>query len=106
MKLPLATSAMKFFAVAPPEPVREFETKQPRTDESGAPLFATQVVAMFGGEATVIPVRVAGDPGPFDEGALLKISGLTASPWTMGDRSGITYRADKIELLNGARKSS
>jgi hypothetical protein len=106
MKLPLATSAMTFFAVAPPEPVKDFETKQPRTDESGAPLFSTQLVALFNGEAEVIPVKVAGDPGPFEQGTPLRVTGLMAQPWTMGDRSGISYRAEKIEALNVARKAS
>ena len=106
MKLPLATSGMTFLAVAPPERVKDFETKQPRTDENGAPLFTTLVVALFGGEAEIIPVKVAGDPGPFDQGSALKVSGLTAQPWSMGDRSGISYRAEKIELLNGSRKPS
>ena len=106
MKLPLATSAMTFFAVAPPEQVKDFETKQPRTDESGAPLFSTQLVALFNGEAEVIPVKVAGDPGPFEQGTPLRVTGLMAQPWTMGDRSGISFRAEKIESLNSARKAS
>lgn len=97
MRLPLDSSGITFLAVAPPEPVLDFETKQPRTDESGARLFSTNVVALHDGAAEVLQVKVAGEPGKFSQGTPLKVSGLTAQPWTMGDRSGISYRAERIE---------
>lgn len=97
MKLPINSSSMSFLSVAPPQPVTDFETRQPRTDENGAPLFSAQIVALSDGEAEVIAIKVAGDPGRFGQGIALKVTGLIAQPWTMGERSGISYRAEKIE---------
>jgi hypothetical protein len=42
------------------EPVVDFETKRPRADENGEPLFAVQLVALAEGTAEIIAVKVAG----------------------------------------------
>lgn len=39
------------FAVSGPEPVMDFTTKRPRTDEDGRALFAVQVVVRYASEA-------------------------------------------------------
>jgi hypothetical protein len=47
LKLPIDTSAITFMVAAPPEPVRDFETKRPRPDpETGLPLYGVQLVAL------------------------------------------------------------
>ena len=33
---------------------------------------------------------------------MLKLEGLVASPWTMGDRSGVSFRASRIESIGVA----
>ena len=40
MKLPVDVSAISFLCAMAPEPVVDFETKRPRADENGEPLFA------------------------------------------------------------------
>ena len=106
MKLPLDTSSMTFLAVSQAEPVLDFETKQPRTDENGARLFSANVVALADGTAEVLQVKVAGEPGKFTQGTPLKVTGLTAQPWSMGDRSGISYRAERIEPVTASSSRS
>jgi hypothetical protein len=105
MRLPLDTSQMTFQSVGSPEPAVDFATKQPKIDENGAHLFNVQVVAISNGEAEIIQVRVSGEPAKFGPSAPLRITGLVASPWTMGDRSGISYRAEKIEPVGQAKAS-
>ena len=105
MRLPLDTSQITFQAVGSPEPAVDFATKQPKTDENGAPLFNVQVVAISNGEAEIMQVRVSGEPAKFGPSTSLRITGLFASPWTMGDRSGISYRAEKVEPLAQAKAS-
>lgn len=39
---------------------------------------------------------MAGQPKGIEEGMLLKVTGLTAFSWAMGDRHGISFRADAI----------
>ena len=39
MRLPIDTTAMAFVVAGAAEPVRDFDSKQQKTDENGAPLF-------------------------------------------------------------------
>jgi len=105
VKLPIDTTGMTFLAAGPPEPVLDFESKTPKVDENGAPLHSVQVVALNDGGAEVISVKVASQP-KVGQGNTVKITGLVATPWTMGERSGVAYRAEQIEPTSGSRSAS
>jgi len=49
MRLPIDTTTVKFAAAGPAEPVLDFETRQPKTDENGVPLFDVPVFAAGSG---------------------------------------------------------
>ena len=106
MKLPIDTTGMTFLAAGPPEPVLDFESKAPKVDEKGAPLHSVQVVTLNDGGAEVIAVKVAGQPKGVSQGSTVKVTGLVATPWSMGDRSGVSYRAAQIEPLPASRSAS
>lgn len=106
MKLPIDTTGMTFLAAGPPEPVLDFESKSPKVDEKGAPLHSVQVVALNDGGAEVISVKVAGQPKGVSQGSAVKITGLVATPWTMGDRSGVAFRAEQIESASSSRSAA
>jgi hypothetical protein len=98
--LPIDTSAMSFLVGAGAEPIRERGTDRPRVDaETGEPLFAVQVVALVEGRADVITVKVPGQPPDLPQGAPVRVLGLVATPWTMEGRSGISFRARRVEPL-------
>jgi len=101
MRLPIDTSGMTFMAEAGARPVTDFETKQPRVDDNGELLFNLQVVALDGEGAQIITLRVAGDPG-VGQGAMLELDGLVAMPWSMGDRSGVAFRAGRVKATGMA----
>ena len=44
MRSPIDTSAVKFAAAGPAEPVLDFETHQPKTDEHAVPSFNFPVI--------------------------------------------------------------
>jgi hypothetical protein len=106
MKLPIDTAGMTFIAAGPPEAVVDFETKTAKVDESGQPVFGLQVVALVDGGAEVLSVKVIGEPKGVGQGAALKLVGLTALPWAMGDRSGVAFRAARIESAGASRTAS
>src|SRR3954447_761830 len=101
MKLPIDTSGMTFMAAAPARPVTDFETKQHRVDDNGELLYNLQVVALDPEGAQIITVRTVGDPR-VSQGAMLALEGLVALPWSMGDRSGVAFRANRVEALAAA----
>lgn len=106
MKLPIDTTSMTFLAAGTPEPVLDFESKRPRTDENGQPLVATQIVALAGGGAEVISVKTAGTPPSIGQGQVVKLTGLVATPWAMGERSGVSFKAASIEATATAPSGS
>ena len=98
MKLPVDTSAIAFLCAVEAEPVVDFETKRPRADENGEPLYMVQLIAMTDGAAEILAVKVPGQPSQaIRQGHPVKVAGLVAQPWTMQDRSGVAFRAARIE---------
>jgi hypothetical protein len=69
VKVAIDTSAIAFLCAMAPEPLVDFETKRPRADETGEPLYVIQLLAMGEDSADLIAVKV-----PFDssqaEGAI------------------------------------
>jgi hypothetical protein len=101
VRLPVETSAMVLVAMAAPEPVVDFTTRQPKADSSGQPLYTVQVAAMYGDQGDVLAVKVAGEPAGIRPGMAVEIAGLVAQPWDLGDRSGVSYRAASIRPADG-----
>jgi hypothetical protein len=109
VRLPVDTSAMTLVAMAAPEPVVDFATRQPKADANGQPLFTVQVAAMYADQGEVLAVRVAGQPAGIGPGMAVEVVGLTAQPWELGDRSGIAYRAAAIrptEAVKGGERAA
>ena len=107
MKLPVDTSAIAFLCALAAEPVVDFETKQPRADENGEPLYVIQLIAMADGAAEMLAVKVAGCTlGAIRQGHPVKVTGLVAQPWTMNDRSGVAFRAARVEPAIAQAKAS
>ena len=105
--LPIDTSAMTLMCAAPPTAVVDFESKRPKADENGVPLFTVQMVVLHDGGAEIMLVRVAGSPtGSLVQGTPVRVAGLVATQWAMGDRSGVSFRADRIEPTGAASSSS
>jgi hypothetical protein len=98
VRLPIDTSAIAFLCALAPEPLVDFETRRPKADENGEPLYVVQLIAMTDGAAEIIAVKVPGLPSAgIRQGHPVKVSGLVAQPWTMQDRSGVAFRAARIE---------
>jgi len=107
LKLPVDTSAIAFLCALAPEPVIDLQTKQPRADENGEPLYVIQLLAMGDGSADLLAVKVSGPPSSaIRQGIPVKVTGLVAQPWTMQDRSGVSFRATRIEPVIAQAKAS
>jgi hypothetical protein len=62
---------------------------------------------MTDGAAEIIAVKVPGLPGPgIRQGHPVRVHSLVAQPWTMADRSGVAFRAARIESAVPAAKAS
>ena len=99
MRLPIDTATVKFAAAGPAEPVLDFETRQPKTDENGVPLFNVPVFAAGSGAKDSITIKVAGEVKGLSEFTIVKITNLIASTWEVGSNHGVSFRADRIEIM-------
>jgi hypothetical protein len=106
MKLPVDTSAIAFLCALEPQPVLAFDTKQPRADENGEPLYVVQLIALAEGEAETLAVKVPGLPSGIRQSHAVKVHGLVAQPWSMNDRAGVAFRAARVEPVVPAAKAS
>jgi hypothetical protein len=106
MKLPIDTSAIAFLCALAPEPMVDFETRRPKADENGEPLYVVQLLAMGDDSANLIAVKVPGLPSGLRQGHPVKVHGLVAQPWTMNDRSGVAFRAARVEPVVAQAKAS
>jgi hypothetical protein len=89
VKLPVDTSAVAFLCAVEAEPVVDFETKRPRADENGEPLYLVQLIAMTDGAAEILAVKVPGLPSQaIRQGHPVRVHGLVAQPWTWPTAAG------------------
>jgi hypothetical protein len=107
VRLPIDTSAISFLCALAPEPVIDFETRRPKADENGEPLYVVQLLVMGEDSADLIAVKVPGVLSTgIRQGHPVKVSGLVAQPWSMNDRAGVAFRAARIEPAVPAAKAS
>jgi hypothetical protein len=84
--------------VVPPERKINQETGEVRTDRDGNPVWTVGVAVRQrqGRRASVIEVSVPAEPRGLIEGGPVSLVDLEAYSWSMGDRSGISFRAAAI----------
>jgi hypothetical protein len=102
MRLPIDTTGVSFLCAGDAEPVLDYDSGRPKLDRSGQPLYSVSLVGMADGLAEVIAVKIPGEPKAISRGAAVRPVGLSANPWTICDRSGIAYRAERIEVAKAA----
>ena len=102
MRLPIDTGSVKFAAAGPAEPVLDYEPRAPKLDENGTALFAVPLFAAGTGIKDSITVKVAGDVKGLSEFTLVKVTNLIATTWEVGANHGVSFRADRIELVKAS----
>ncbi|RLV08136.1 hypothetical protein CTZ27_04695 [Streptomyces griseocarneus] len=84
-------------AVAPEPKMTGLENKEVKKDREGNTVFTVAVmVRQDGRRVSVIEIAVPGEPVGIVEGAEVRVTGLEAFAWAMGDRHGISFRANAI----------
>jgi hypothetical protein len=106
MRLSVDTSVMRFISSGPPEPTLDFETRAPKLDDEGRAIFQVHLFVVVAGGQELMTVKVAGEPKGIGEFTPVKVSELVATTWAMGDRSGVSFRAEKIEATTPARQAA
>jgi hypothetical protein len=96
MKLRVDTSGLRFVLVGGPDPVLEFGTTEPKTDEAGVALYQVKVTAIGEDAPEILTVKIPGLPKDVVLGLMVELRELTAQPWTIGDKSGVAFRASAV----------
>lgn len=83
--------------VAPEVRLANRETGEVKTNREGVPVYTVGVaVRQEGRRASIIEISVTGEPVGVAEGVRVTVSGLVAFSWAMGDRHGMSFRAESI----------
>jgi hypothetical protein len=107
MRLPIDTSSLTFIAGSDPATVLDME-RRPRADRATGEVLWRLDVVVLGGEdgAEVWSVRVVGEPTGIGMGQALRVVGLSASPWEMEGRHGISFRARSVQAAGPGSASA
>ncbi|MEU7135239.1 hypothetical protein [Streptomyces sp. NPDC046261] len=103
--IPVDTSRLGVLrcAVAPEPKLANFETKEVKKDRDGNTIYTVAVmVRQEARKVSVIEIAVPGEPVGVAEGVEVKVTGLEAFSWAMGDRHGISFRAAAITPVPAA----
>jgi len=65
-------------------------------------IFQVPVFAAGSGVKDSITIKVAGEVKGLSEFTQVKISGLVAQTWEVGDNHGVSFRAERVEILKPA----
>lgn len=104
MKLPIDTAGLNLVASTGAEPVIDFSTRQQKADANGEPLNSVELVAFTDDGAQVFSVKFPGPPSlALKPGVPVKVAGLVVSDWSMNDRHGLSFRASKVEPVQGQK---
>jgi hypothetical protein len=83
--------------VAPEARLANRETGEVKKNKDGLTVYTVGVaVRQEGRRASVIEISVHGEPVGVVEGVRVSVTGLVAFSWAMGDRHGLSFRADAI----------
>lgn len=106
MRIPVDTKSITFLAASAPERAVDYDSRQPKVEEDGRPLFVVSLVALDSEGAQVIPVKVPGEPKGIAQGTSVTVTNLVASPWAIGEKSGVSFRAERIEPASGSARQA
>ncbi|GAA0931079.1 SCO3933 family regulatory protein [Streptomyces rhizosphaericus] len=97
--IPVDTSRLGVLrcAVGPEPKIADFESKEVKKDRDGNTIYTVAVtVRQDGRRVSVIEIAVPGEPKGVVEGSEVRVTGLEAFAWSMGDRHGVSFRASAI----------
>ena len=101
MRLEIKTDRMHFLATRAPEPKTDQDGRQRQDQRTKEPLWQTELVALDADGAEVIRVATTFAP-KVTAGQYVQVGELVASPWALGDRSGVAYRASSLTAMQPA----
>lgn len=93
------TNGVKFRAASDPAPVvKDRKTGELATDrQTGETMFSVDLLVKAPeSKAEVWTVKVAGRPEGVEDGMVVELLALVGQDWEVGDRHGISWRADAI----------
>ena len=105
MRLPVDTSVVSFVSTGPTEPSIDFDTKQQKTDAKGVAINQAHLFVVGEGTREVITVKFSGEARGLGQFTPVKVTDLVATTWDMGDRSGVSFSASKVEAISTPRAS-
>lgn len=97
MKIKADVENVTFICAEVPVAVIDPATGVQRADRNGEPVFSVRLALLTEGASEMLAVKISGQPKGLSMGDRVKVSGLIGSTWEIEGRSGVSFRAEKIE---------
>lgn len=101
MKIKADVENVTFICAEAPAAVIDPATGVQRADRNGEPIFSIRLALLTEGASEMVAVKISGQPRPLSMGDRVKVSGLIGSTWEIDGRSGVSFRADRVEPVAG-----
>lgn len=99
MILNIDTRGKEFVVTKDPSPKLDNNGVQRVDKRDGAPTWSTEVVVTDDSGGEILKINTSGGQPDVERGDEVLPIGLEAIPWTTNGRSGVAYRAERIELV-------
>jgi hypothetical protein len=99
MQLGVDISRSSFLVATKPEPVMDPVSNTQRQNKDGYFIFSVQLVWLKEAGAEVMVVKVPDKPNGLNTGIAVRVVGLVAATWAFNDRSGVSFSAERVEVL-------
>jgi hypothetical protein len=106
MRLPVDTNVVSFVSAGPSEANIDFDTKAQKIDAKGVAMNQVHLFVVGDGTREVITVKFSGEARGLGQFTPVKVTDLVATTWNMGDRSGVSFAASKVEAITTSRTAA
>jgi hypothetical protein len=98
MSIPIDTQKPRFMTADVPFAAVDYETKAPKLDRSGIPVWIVPITLMCPGQkAKILNVRVPGEPKGLQAFQYVKLHNFFLTEWKNDKGNGLVYDASAVE---------
>ncbi len=96
MILSIDTTRSKYMLASSPESLVDRQSGQPRHDSGGKALMQCDIVEMGPNGAQILRVKFPAGPANLEPNTMVTLMELTAAPWSIDGKSGVSFTARAI----------
>jgi hypothetical protein len=98
MDVPINTASLQALVTEPPRPRLDYQTKTPKTDPNGVPLWQVRVVLVDGKDSAPVRISVPGEP-QVSVMQPVRLVGLAVRVLEIRGETSTSWMVERLEVL-------